>query len=149
MSIRRSCGRPCWISNCRCKSHSFRQGRSFRSRCCGCQKSTSQKNVTRHEILLDFAAVQYRAMWGSFLPFAALWSKVRSDAPLAHSTITPATPSPYAPALPPAHSLSHSWQPLCWCCARGWPGRWPQDSQCCAACLSCGAAGSALSASCL
>ena len=35
---------------------------------------------------------------GSFLLFAALWSKVRSDPPLAHSTITPSTPSPYAPA---------------------------------------------------
>ena len=48
-----------------------------------------------------------------------------------------------------AHTLSRSWQPLCWCCARGWPGRWPQDSRCCAACPSCGGAGSALSASCL
>mgnify|MGYP006982801811 FL=1 len=45
-------------------------------------------------------SVHYAALVisGSFLPFAALWLRVRSDASLAHSTITPATPSPYAPA---------------------------------------------------
>ena len=78
---------------------------------------------------------------GSFLPFAALWLRVRSDLPLVHFAITPPRLSPYAPACPPAHTLSHSWQRLCCCCALGWPGIWPQDSRCCAACPSCTGAG--------
>ncbi len=44
------------------------------------------------------AAVAALVTLGSFLPLAVLWSKVRSDRPLAYSSITPPTPTPYAPA---------------------------------------------------
>ena len=67
--------------------------------CCNHQDDLkSHGNHSRNAFKRPFVDLAASVKPGSFLSFAALWSKVRSDPPLAYSSITPPRPSPSAPA---------------------------------------------------